>query len=338
MFGLKQRHTYDQLINIVKDGGEIKLELPNRDATIIRNSQKYQSLLHEHLNDLEEQQNKVAKHNILQNEIKQQKGVGNHQINVKTFDMTKDDDDGKYDTAGESNGNGNGNYLTPEPHSESDITETISSVTDEEERKKQDQLKAVTAKKYISHSMEGKMLEERAEMSKEVTEGSTKKGAYDTKMKEMMRAYNNNELGDNKEFIEDLVELHHRIKSFGQGGRFGRYDFEEDKKEEKKRINEGIEDLWEKYSEFKSVMSVLMPNYQTLHNIALESVLKGKDMASAVQGAKDAGIIFQTPSSSSKDTLRPTAPKPKGRPKKDPQPDAEPKPAPKPKGRPKKQT
>ena len=39
MFGLKPRHTYDQLINIVKDGGEIKLELPNRDANIIRNSQ-----------------------------------------------------------------------------------------------------------------------------------------------------------------------------------------------------------------------------------------------------------------------------------------------------------
>ena len=143
-----------------------------------------------------------------------------------------------------------------------------------------------------------------------------------------------------QEFIKDLVKLHHRIKSFGQGGRFGRYDFEEDKKEEKKRINEGIEDLWEKYNEFKSVMSVLMPNYQTLHNIALDSVLKGKDMASAVQGAKDAGIIFQTPSSGSKDKppgLVSTA-RPKGRPKKDPQPDAEPKPAPKPKGRPKKQT
>ena len=70
MFGLKPRHTYDQLINIVKDGGEIKLELPNRDANIIRNSQKYQSLLHEHLNDLEEHQNKVAKRNILTDEIK----------------------------------------------------------------------------------------------------------------------------------------------------------------------------------------------------------------------------------------------------------------------------
>ena len=342
MFGLKQRHTYDELINIVRDGGEIKLELPNRDANIIRNSQKYQSLLHEHLNELEEAQNKVAKHNILQNEIKQQKGVGNHQINVKTYDMSKDDDDGDYETPG-SNGNGNGNYLTPEPHSESDITETISSVTDEEERKKQDRLKRIAepdTRGYISHSIEGKMLEERARVDTATREGSTKKDEYDTKMKEMMRAYNNYELGDNKEFIEDLATLHHRIKSFGQGGRYGRYDFEEDLIEERKRIKAGIKDLWEKYNEFKSVRSVLDPNYPTLHQIALDSVLKGKDIASAVQGAKDAGIIFQTPSSGSKDKppgLVSTA-RPKGRPKKDPQPDAEPKPAPKPKGRPKKQT
>lgn len=212
MFGLKQRHTYDQLINVVKDGGELKLELPNRDASIIRNSQKYQSLLHEHLNELEEAQNKVAKHNILQNEIKQQKGAGNHQINVKTYDMTKGDDDGDYETPGS---NGNGDYNTPEPSPESEISSTISSVTDEEERKKQDQLKAVTAKKYVSHSIEGKMLEERAEMNKEVTEGSTKKGAYDTKMKEMWRAYKNYELGDNKDFINDLLMIHDRIKHIG---------------------------------------------------------------------------------------------------------------------------
>ena len=47
--------------------------------------------------------------------------------------MTKDDDDGNYDTPGS---NGNGNYLTPEPSPESDISETISSVTDEEKKKK----------------------------------------------------------------------------------------------------------------------------------------------------------------------------------------------------------
>ena len=335
MLGLKPRHTYDQLINIVKSGGEIRLELPNRDANIIRNSQKYQSLLHEHLNDLEEAQNKVAKHNILQNEIKQQKGVGNHQVNVKTFDMTKDDDDGKYDTAGESNGNGD--YNTPAPTPASEISETISSVTDEEERKKKDQLKRITepdTRGYISHSIEGKMLEERAKVDTAVREGSTKKGAYDTEVMEMWRACNNYELGDNKDFIDDLLMIHDRIKHIGD------YMYPEQKKEEKGRINEGIEDLWERYNEFKSVRSVLNPNYPALHKIALKSIREGVDAASAVQGAKDAGIIFQTPSSGSKDIppgLVSTA-RPKGRPKKDPQPDAEPKPAPKPKGRPKKQT
>ena len=178
------------------------------------------------------------------------------------------------------------------------------------------------------------MLEERAEMNKEVTEGSTKKGAYDTKMKEMMRAYKNYELGDNKDFIDDLLMIHDRIKHIGD------YMYPEQKKDEMGRINEGIDDLWERYNEFKSVRSVLAPNYPVLHEIALKSIREGVDAASAVQGAKDAGIIFQTPSSGSKDIppgLVSTA-RPKGRPKKDPQPDAEPKPAPKPKGRPKKQT
>ena len=96
-------------------------------------------------------------------------------------------------------------------------------------RKKEDQLKAVTAKKHISHSIEGKMLEERVAMNKEVTEGSTKKGAYDTEMKEMLRAYNNYELGGNNEFIEDIAMIHDRIKHFGD-------IMEEDKKEEKKEL------------------------------------------------------------------------------------------------------
>ena len=55
--------------------------------------------------------------------------------------MTKDDNDGNFETPSRQS-----SYLTPEPHSESDITGTISSVTEEEERKKQDQLRAVTAK------------------------------------------------------------------------------------------------------------------------------------------------------------------------------------------------
>ena len=178
------------------------------------------------------------------------------------------------------------------------------------------------------------MLEERVAMNKEVTEGSTKKGAYDTKMKEMWRAYNNYEPGDNKEFINDIAMIHYRIKHFGD-------IIEEDKKEERKRINTGIDDLWERYDEFNSARGVLDPNYPVLHEIALKSIREGVDAASAVQGAKDAGIIFQTPSSGSKDKppgLVSTA-KAKGRPKKIVQPETEhPKPAPKPKGRPKKTT
>ena len=151
------------------------------------------------------------------------------------------------------------------------------------------------------------MLEERVAKNKEVTEGSTKKGAYDKKMMEMWRAYNNYELGDNKEFIEDIAMIHDRIKHFGD-------IMEEDKKEEKKRINEGIEDLWERYNEFKSARSVLDPNYDTYHNIALDSVLKGKDIASAVQALRNQP---QSKSSSSKDHIPPT-PKAKAKAKTEP--------------------
>ena len=269
MFGLKQRSTYEEIINHVKSQEEQRVSLPNRVAGIIHNSIKYQSFINEHLNDLEEQQNKAFKHNILQNEIKQQKGVGNHQVNIKTFDMTKDDDDGNYDTPA-SNGNGNGNYLTPEPHSESDITETISSVTDEEERKKQDQLTAVTAKKHISHSIEGKMLEERAKIDTAVREGSTKKGAYDNKMKEMWRAYNNYELGDNKSFIDDLKMIHDRIKGLGD------YWNPIDKKKEVAKINEGIDELYGEYLKFKSTIHVLDPSYPALHKEAVKNIVKHK--------------------------------------------------------------
>ena len=329
MFGLKQRSTHEEIINHVKSQEEQRVSLPNRVASIIHNSVKYQSFINEHLEILEEQQNKAFKHQILQNEIKKQKGVGNHEVNKSTpqqFNIAQDDDDGNFETPSRQS-----SYLTPEPHSESDITGTISSVTEEEERKKQDQLTSVTAKKHISHSIEGKMLEERVAMNKEVTEGSTKKGAYDTKMKEMWRAYNNYELGDNKEFINDIAMIHYRIQHFGD-------IIEEDKKEERRRINTGIDDLWERYNEFKSARSVLDPNYQTYHQIALDSVLKGKDIASAVQALKNQP---QSKSSPSKDIplgLVSTA-KAKGRPKKVVQPETEhPKPAPKPKGRPKKQT
>ena len=120
-------------------------------------------------------------------------------------------------------------------------------------------------------------------------------------MMEMWRAYKNNELGDSssKDFRNDLVMLHHRIKHLGD------YHNQEQLIAERNAINEGVDALWERYNEFKSVRSVLDPNYPVLHEIALKSLRDGVSAESAVQGAKDAGIIFQTPSSSSKDTLRP---------------------------------
>ena len=157
------------------------------------------------------------------------------------------------------------------------------------------------------------MREERVAMNKEVTEGSTKKGAYDKKMMEMWRAYNNYDLGDNKSFTNDLVMLHHRIKHIGD------YMYPKHKKEEVTLINEGIEELYGEYLKFKSTIHVLDPTYPALHKEAIKEYREK-----------------QTPARSSKDTPPKPAPKPKGRPKKDPQPETEPKPAPKPKGRPKK--
>ena len=84
--------------------------------------------------------------------------------------------------------------------------------------KKKEQIKRITepdTREYISHSIEGKMLEERVKIDTAVREGSTKKGAYDAKMKEMWRAYKNHELGDSKSFTDDLVMLHNRIKNIG---------------------------------------------------------------------------------------------------------------------------
>jgi len=170
------------------------------------------------------------------------------------------------------------------------------------------------------------MLEERVALNKEVTFGATTRVTYYNKFMKMWEAYENHKLGDNKDFILSLLDLKDRLKHFGEV-------VEEDKKEEKKRINEGIEALWVQYNEFKSVQNVLMPNYDTYHNIALDSVSKGKDIASAVQTLKNQP---QSKSSSSKDHIPPTAKRGPGRPKKDPQPETEPKPAAKGKGRPRK--
>ena len=160
------------------------------------------------------------------------------------------------------------------------------------------------------------MFEARVTIDTAVREGSTKKGAYDNKMKEMWRAYKEHELGDNRSFIDDLKMIHDRIKGLGD------YWNPIDKKKEVATINEGIDELYGEYLKFKSTIHVLDPAYATLHK-------------TAVQDARDAGVI-QTPATSSKDTLPKPKAKPKGRPRNDPQPETEPKPKAKPKGKPKK--
>ena len=139
MLGLKRRHTYDELLNIIKSDGEKKVELPNRIASQIRGSIKYQGLLNDHLNELQEIQNKVHKQSILTHEIRQQKGTGNHQINMR---LSNDgDNDGDNDSAmppletiTNNSSSNNTSSSSSSSSSSSDITSTISSVESELER------------------------------------------------------------------------------------------------------------------------------------------------------------------------------------------------------------
>ena len=275
MLGLKRRHTYDELLNIIKSDGEKKVELPNRIASQIRGSIKYQGLLNDHLNELQEIQNKVHKQSILTHEIRQQNRTGNHQINMRLYNDEDFDTAlggsifGSISSSSSSSSSTNNTSSSSSSSSSSDITSTISSVEDELERKKQDQLKRITepdTREYISKSIEGKMLEERAKINKAVTEGSTKKGAYDKKFMEMWRAFNNYELGDNKEFESDLLELHYRIKHIGD------FTNPEEFTEERDKINEGIDELYGEYLKFKSAVHVHIPEFAAIHKEAMAKV------------------------------------------------------------------
>ena len=65
MLGLKQRHTYDQLINIVKSGGEIKKDKKlNVDLEVRVYLESYIEILEQHilkLYDVEKLASKVYK-------------------------------------------------------------------------------------------------------------------------------------------------------------------------------------------------------------------------------------------------------------------------------------
>ena len=172
MLGLKRRHTYEEVLNILKTDGGKKVELPNSTASQIRGSIKYQGLLNDHLNELQEIQNKIHKQSILPHGIRQQNGTGNHQINMRLFH------DGDYDTAIGSTRS----YGTPpstiassssSSSSSRDVTDTISSVEDELERKKQDRLKYIQENTSQNQS-KVKCLKKEQELIKQQTKGGLK--------------------------------------------------------------------------------------------------------------------------------------------------------------------
>ena len=283
MLGLKRRHTYDELLNIIKTDGEKKVELPNRIASQIRGSIKYQGLLNDHLNELQEIQNKIHKQSILTHEIRQQNGTGNHQINMKLSN------DGDYDTAlgsiygsissgssstSSSSSSANNTSSSSSSSSSSDITSTISSVEDELERKRQDQLKRITepdTRGYISNSIEGMMLEERVRIDKEVNVGRPKSaGGHLGQMKEMMRALHNRELGNNEEFIEDLMELNERITGKSKELKYG--SGHKLTAESTHQISVDILKLWREYLKFKSSVYVHTPEYAAIHKEVMAKV------------------------------------------------------------------
>ena len=94
-------------------------------------------------------------------------------------------------------------------------------------------------------------------------------------MMEMWRAFQNHELGDNKEFMSDLLELHYRIKHIGD------YTNPEELKEERDKINEGIDELYGECLKFKSAVHVHMPEYSAIHKEILKEKGKGKGKGKA---------------------------------------------------------
>ena len=63
---LKKRSTFEQVLNIVKEDKPVINDLPNRFSTQLRDSQKYQNLISDDLSAVHEHQEKIAKHQVLQ--------------------------------------------------------------------------------------------------------------------------------------------------------------------------------------------------------------------------------------------------------------------------------
>ena len=59
--GLKNRKTYDEIVNIIQDGKD-KIKYPNRKAAFLMRANQFLSLLD--LDGLEEQENNIAKQKV----------------------------------------------------------------------------------------------------------------------------------------------------------------------------------------------------------------------------------------------------------------------------------
>jgi hypothetical protein len=92
-YGLKKRATYNEIIQELHDNQD-RIKFPDRKATFIRDSNQYQTLINNHLTEVQQHQENTAKHDILINEARRQTG-GNHEINkgeaVQHFDISGDD-------------------------------------------------------------------------------------------------------------------------------------------------------------------------------------------------------------------------------------------------------
>ena len=67
---LKKRSTFEEVLQIVKEDKPLIQDLPNRFASEVRDSQKYQNLISSDLTEIEEHANRGIKHRVLQESLR----------------------------------------------------------------------------------------------------------------------------------------------------------------------------------------------------------------------------------------------------------------------------
>ena len=70
--GLRKQKDFNELLGIIKENQAV-IKLPDRWATILRDSQKYQNLISDDLSAVHDHQEKIAKPQLLQQTLKSSK-------------------------------------------------------------------------------------------------------------------------------------------------------------------------------------------------------------------------------------------------------------------------